>query len=76
MELTLLTLSKLLKMEIMRDKVIGAPYLKLNDKYIITEHFVTKELEINNLETYEWQTLSNENITDYLILHSTGNIKE
>lgn len=75
MELTLLTLSKMLKIDVRCDNIGEVPYLKLNDKYIITEQYLTKELEINNLETYEWQLLSNENITDYLIFHLTDKIK-
>lgn len=75
MELTLPTLSKLLKIKIQYDNIGEVPYLRLNEKYIITEHYLTKEIEINDLESYEWQTLSNENITDYLVLHLTDRIK-
>lgn len=65
MKLTLLTLSKILKINIQHDNTGKVPYLKLNEKHIITEHHATKELEINDLESYEWQPLSSENITDY-----------
>lgn len=75
MDLTLPTLGKLLKIEIQYDNIGEVPYLRLNEKYIITEHYLTKEIEINDLESYEWQTLSNENITDYLVLHLTDRIK-
>ncbi|WP_240768464.1 hypothetical protein [Olivibacter sp. XZL3] len=64
MPLTLKSLSKLLRIPI---KTIGEfDYLPLNDKYVITEHYFNKELEINNLENYQWQTLSSEGLTDIL----------
>lgn len=66
MKLTLYLLSKLLKIEIKDDNIGEVPYLKLSDKYMLTEHFATKDIEINNLETYEWKTLTSGNVHEVL----------
>lgn len=75
MKLTLNSLSKLLKIEIKNDNIGEVPYLELNNKYILTEHYITGHLEINNLETYEWQELSNENIVDVMLHQLKEKIK-
>lgn len=66
MEINLNCLSNLLKIELKTDNIGEIPYLKLNEKYVITEHFLTKELELNNLENYEWHCLSFDEISNIL----------
>lgn len=70
MEINLYNLSNLLKIDLKTDNIGEVPYLKLNDKYVITEHFLTKELELNNLEDYEWHYLSLDEITNILNLQT------
>lgn len=68
MEISLNYLSNLLKIDLKTDNIGEVPYLKLNDKYVITENFLTKELELNNLENYEWHCLSFDEIRNILKL--------
>lgn len=70
MKMSLLSLSKLLKIRIAYDNVRMLPYLKISKKYIITEHFITKELELNNLDTYEWHKLTPAELSDILTFQS------
>jgi hypothetical protein len=71
MKMSLVSLSKLLKIRIAYDNVRTMPYLRINKKYIVTEHFFTKELELNNLDTYEWHKLSTAELSDILTFQST-----
>lgn len=71
MKMSLASLSKLLKIRVTYDNVRTMPYLRINKKYIVTEHFFTKELELNNLDTYEWHNLSAAELSDILTFQST-----
>lgn len=76
MKMSLVSLSKLLKIRITYDNVRVMPYLRINKRYIITEHFLTKELELNNLDTYEWHTLSAAELSDILTFQSTFHLQK
>ncbi|MFC0318275.1 MULTISPECIES: hypothetical protein [Olivibacter] len=73
MPLSLESLGKLLKAEI---HTIGdISLIPLNEHYILTENPINKEVELDNLETYESISLSTYDITDILDFKSIHLLK-
>ncbi|MDM8176439.1 MULTISPECIES: hypothetical protein [Olivibacter] len=73
MPLSLESLGKLLKAEIL---TIGdVSLIQLNERYVLTENPVNKEVELNNLETYASTSLSTYDITDILDFKSIHLLK-
>uniref|UniRef100_F4CCB0 Uncharacterized protein n=1 Tax=Sphingobacterium sp. (strain 21) TaxID=743722 RepID=F4CCB0_SPHS2 len=73
MPLSLESLGKLLKTEIL---TIGdVSLIQLNERYVLTENPVNKEVELNNLETYASTSLSTYDITDILDFKSIHLLK-
>lgn len=60
-------LSTVLKLAIKTDNLFQIPYVQVNEQFVITEHFVTKELEINDLSTYSWEPLNEGNLKEILL---------
>ncbi|MFC6099439.1 hypothetical protein [Olivibacter domesticus] len=56
--LTLESLGALLEADVQADCTGTFRYITLKDDYIISENLVTKELEVNDLHIYEWESLS------------------
>ncbi|MEH6307543.1 hypothetical protein RYH73_17970 [Olivibacter sp. CPCC 100613] len=56
--LTLESLGFLLETNVQTDCTGTFRYIALKDHYIISENPITKELEVNNLQAYEWESLS------------------
>lgn len=73
MPLSLESFGKLLKAEIL---TIGdVNLIQLNERYVLTENPVNKEVELNNLETYVSTSLSTYDITDILDFKSIHLLK-
>ena len=73
MPLSLKSLSYLLNTEI---SAIGdVNFIQSNDRYILTEDPLTKDVELNNLETYSSRSLSAFDITDILDFKSIELLK-
>ncbi|WP_134090054.1 hypothetical protein [Olivibacter sp. XZL3] len=66
MKIRLLSLAKLLNASIHQKGDIR--YIQINDVYVITENPLTKEIELNSLETYDSQPLTSHNVADMLEL--------
>ncbi|MCL4638528.1 MAG: hypothetical protein M5Z89_06010 [Olivibacter sp.] len=73
MPLSLESLGKLLKAEILTIGDISL--IQLNERYVLTENPVNKEVELNNLETYASTSLSTYDITDILDFKSIHLLK-
>lgn len=56
--LTLESLGSLLRTNVQTDCTGTFRYITLKDDHIISENPITKELEVNNLQVYEWESLS------------------
>lgn len=66
MTTNLTDLSISLKKEVLYSAKFNVPYLKLSDKFVVTESFNDKGLELNNLEDYTWYELSKEQIASLI----------
>jgi len=67
MKTDLKNLSAVLKLAIKTDNLFQIPYVQVNEQFVITEHFVTKELEINDLLTYSWEPLNEGDLKEILL---------
>ncbi|MFD2965684.1 MULTISPECIES: hypothetical protein [Olivibacter] len=56
--LTLESLGFLLETDVQTDCTGTFRYIALENDHIISENPITKELEVNNLQVYEWESLS------------------
>ncbi|MCL4638988.1 MAG: hypothetical protein M5Z89_08360 [Olivibacter sp.] len=59
------TLSILLNIEIQNNNIGNVPYIPLGDRYIVTEDYLTKELELNDLHLYQWTVKSLSEILNF-----------
>lgn len=64
MKIRLLSLAKLLNASIHQKGDIR--YIQINEVYVITEHPLTKEIELNSLETYDSQLLTSHHLAAML----------
>lgn len=55
-------LSALLNLEIRYANTFRIPYIMLAEKWVLTESFENESIELNDLETYTWHEISEEEI--------------
>lgn len=55
-------LSTLLNLEIRYANTFRIPYIMLAEKWVLTESFENKHIELNDLETYTWHEVSEEEL--------------
>jgi len=60
--MNLQSISKSLNREIEYTLKFRVPYVRINARWILTESFDHKGLEINDLETYTWREFKEEEI--------------
>lgn len=65
--ISLENLSKLLNKTVYYGHANVVPYIQINERWVITQNSVTNLLELNDLETYTWQEIGKEDLTELVM---------